>query len=359
MISIIYANRNRDAGRIKIALDSLQNQNETQFEVVFVDYGSQKELVEELYSLFEDYPFATLYALPVSQLLWNKSKALNYGFKMASNPFVFVADVDLVFHPETIKYFYSIAEEDKFFLFPLNYLNRVESLKLEQEYKFEDLNPVRTGFINGMILTSRYAIEKVWGLDEFFHFYGAEDEDFFIRLENAGFQRVNTNKYFFFHNWHSSFSESEDKLLTTKPRIKNIMRINQRHFQRNTEEKRVRPILQKSWGEVISKEKSEILIIPTKTFRIANVLTWIEYFLNEELTSLGGEVIEAVFYEDPYFGSTKYRLKMLLGRQTLAYISMKEINDMVLKTILFKYRDENYSYSISENLKEIHLKIAL
>ena len=66
-----------------------------------------------------------------------------------------------------------------------------------------------------------------------------------------------------------------------------------------------------------------------------------------------------LFVEDTYYNSVKYKIKQLLGKQTQPYFSMKEINDLVLKSILFRYRDYNYSYAISKDFKQIRFIIDL
>ena len=109
MVTIIYANRNRDLNRIKVSFESLKNQTTTNFRVVFVDYGSIDPLVNDLKKLCDNYDFVSPYFLPVSQLLWNKSKALNYGISQTHSPYIFIADVDLIFHPDSIQLFNKIA----------------------------------------------------------------------------------------------------------------------------------------------------------------------------------------------------------------------------------------------------------
>ena len=151
-VTIVYANRNRDLKRIKASFDSLKTQTEANFRVIFVDYGSEEPSVDNLKQLCNSYKFVTTYFLPVSQLLWNKSKALNYGISKTQSPYIFIADVDLIFHPETVTLFNKLAFEVKFFLFRLGYLDRAESEKLTKSYNFEDLNPTRFGEVNGMIL---------------------------------------------------------------------------------------------------------------------------------------------------------------------------------------------------------------
>lgn len=359
MFSFIYAHRNRDTERIKISFESLKKQKLQNFEVIFVDYGSEDGLVKELEKLAGEFPFVQFLHLPVPQILWNKSKALNYGIIKASGDYVFIADIDLVFHPGTSVLWEKLQSPDRFYLFQLGYLDKAESQKLSGNYEFGELKPVRVGEVNGMILTSRESLMRVNGLDEFFHFYGAEDEDLFARLENAGYQREQRKEEYFYHMWHQSFSGSEDKLLTGNPRMKNIMRINQRHFERNRDRRIIRPIRQQGMGRFISPEKAQALKKPDINLEIPNILARVEHFLREELPSRKGEIVQVEFYEDSYYPSMKHQLKKNLGKQSQPYISMKEINDMILKEILFNYRDYNYSFEIREDLKSIIFTIEL
>lgn len=351
--SIIYTHRNRDPERIEISFNSLRKQRLQNFEVIFVDYGSKNGLVKELENIAGEFPFIRFYHLPVPQVLWNKSKALNYGITKASGDYVFIADIDLVFHPDATRFFQEIKTPDKFHLFKLGYLDKTESGKLHSDYNFNILKPSRFGEVNGMILTSRESLMQINGLDEFFHFYGAEDEDLFSRLENASYQKEYRKEEYFYHQWHQSFSGSEDRLLTDNPRVKHIMRINQRHFQFNHEKGIIQPLRQQGMGSYISPERATALQNPDIKLEIPNILARVEHFLREELPSRRGEVVQAEFYEDEYYNTLKYKLKSIIGKQTQPYISLKEVNDMILKEILYNYRDHNYSYSLGKELKRI------
>lgn len=359
MVSIIYSNRNRDVKRIKASLESLQRQSVADFEVIFVDYGSDLTLTGEYKELLSVFSFVKFFPLEVSQLLWNKSRALNFGIKRATFPYIFIADVDLIFHPASVDLFHKLANPEKFFLFKLGYLGQKESKKLNRDYRFEELKPERFGQVNGMILADKEALVGINGLDEFFHFYGAEDEDLFARLENAGYKRILADPEYFYHNWHRSFSGSQEKLLTGNPRVKNIMRINQRHFLRNRERCIQQPLRQKGMGELISPAESDLLKKPSVTFRIPNILAHVEHFLREELPSHTGSVVEVEFLEDSYYRSLKHKLKRFIGKQTQPYCSLKEVNDRLLKEILFLYREHNYSLKIAEDLKSIRFSIKL
>lgn len=359
MITIIYAIRDRELDRVKKTLDSLTLQFFEDFEVVLIDYGSSLNAQHEIKELVSNYDFISFFQLEVSQLLWNKSKALNFGIKQAKGDYIFIADIDLIFHPNSTQLLKDLQSPEKFQLFNLGYLDRYESQKLQAQYYFENLKPTRFGKINGMILTSKESLMKINGLDEFYHFYGAEDEDLFARLETAGYKREVNDTCYFYHNWHRSFLASEDKLLTGNPRVKNIMRINQRHFQENREGRVIRPLRQKGMGVIIEPDASRILNKPGIIIKTPNIPAQVEHLLREKLPSIKNEIIRMEFFEDPYYLSFKYRLKKMTRKQTQPYMSLKEVNDMVLKEILFNYRDHNYSYKVGNDLKSLIFCIQL
>lgn len=358
MITIIYSNRDRDLKRIRCTLESLNKQTDKRFEVIFVDYGSSEVLVKKLRKLFIEYKFVKSYFLPVKQLLWNKSKALNYGILQCITSFIFIADVDHIFHPNWMKNLYKIVDPDYFFLFELGYLSQKESLKINREYKFDDLSVSNFGEVNGMILAPKKAYLDVNGFDEFFHFYGGEDVDLFARMENAGFKKQKFAEKLVYHKWHQSFSGSEDKLMTRKPRLKNIMRLNQRHFISNKRFKRIQPLRQLEIDKNNYSKKVEKLKDPDHTYLVTNIQAHVEHFLNEELRSVTG-VVQVKFEIDPYYYSNKYHIKKLAGKLTQPYISLKEVNDLLLKKIVFDFRDSNYAFEISEDLKNIDFRIEL
>ena len=140
MISIIYANRNREVERIKASLDSLVRQTDERFEVIFVDYGSDKKLVKEYEALFNTFKFVQFFSLEVSQLLWNKSKALNYGIQKSASEWIFIADVDILFSPDTFEFLNNLTTtSENFYLFKLGYLDKHQSQKLYAGDEFNSL----------------------------------------------------------------------------------------------------------------------------------------------------------------------------------------------------------------------------
>lgn len=359
MVTILYAYRNRELSRIKASLDSLQNQSDPVFKVLFVDYGTYHELAQAMQKLVESYSFATYFYVHARSLLWNKSKALNYGIKQVHTEYVFVADVDLIFSPDTLAYFKKILHPDKVNLFKLGYLDQQNSLQLTKPYQFEALKPKHYGSINGMILVSKKALEKVQGYDTFFHFYGAEDVDLCSRLANAGLEISNNTATYFYHNWHIIYNTYNDQKMSVAPRLYNIKRINQQHYFNGSNNRLVVPNRQSDFGSVVSEEDQIFIEKPTVTIEFANIHALVYLFFNEQIKTFANEVVRVIVKEDVYYKSTKHFLKKILRKQSQPYISMKEVNDIILSKIVFEYRDANYAYHIADDLKTITFTIRL
>lgn len=60
-ISIVIGFRNRELARVKNALDSLANQSLKDFELIFIDYGSDESIAQETRTVVGSYNFAKYY----------------------------------------------------------------------------------------------------------------------------------------------------------------------------------------------------------------------------------------------------------------------------------------------------------
>ena len=123
MITIIYPYRNRDIQRVEKSLDSLRDQTCANFEVKFVDYGSQSQLATRIKQLCSAYSFVHYYWKPTSRQPWNKSRALNSVIKNLETNFCFIADVDLIFHSEFIEKAVRLQEDEKSIYFQVGFLH--------------------------------------------------------------------------------------------------------------------------------------------------------------------------------------------------------------------------------------------
>lgn len=357
--TIIYAFRNRDAQRVKMSLDSLQQQTAQGCEVVFVDYGSEATFAKAVKEVVTSFDFASYHYVGHPGLLWNKSKALNYGIKQAKNDFILINDVDVILHPITLENFQRLCIPETFTLFKIGYLPETVSLEHIAKTPFEELKPGHTGDTFGIGLFPKAALQQVHGLDEFFHFYGSEDEDLNARLQHAGFKCNRENQLFFLHLWHPRYPQKKDKQLTVQPRLYNAQRINQQHFLHQKRKGDTKALHQEYWGECYTPKDNDTLTTPEIAIRLPNIKAVVIHFLREELKNYQGKVVSVLFYEDPYYKSMKYILKSLLGKQSQPYLSIKAMNDEVLKAIVFDYRQHNYSYRVAGDLKEIHFVIAM
>lgn len=358
-ITILYAFRNRDAQRVQLSLQSLQQQSVQDFEVVFVDYGSETVYTQAVEPVVTAFDFASYHYVGHPGLLWNKSKALNYGVKQAAGEYIFIADVDILFHSETLQLFQQIANPKKAYLFHLSYLSKKVTKSLETTSQFYDLPVKHTGVVNGMVLTSKKSLFDINGVDDFFHFYGSEDVDLFQRLEFSGQQLIQRDENYFLHQWHTIYNSYDDSKLSIIPRLFNIKRINQQHYLSNKEQNVSIAHQQQKWGHCFTPEDKEQLAHPEINLRLPNIEAVVIHFLREELKNYSGKVVSIVFYEDRYYTSLKYKIKTLLGKQSQPYMSMKAVNDEALKTIVFDYRNHNYEYRVAEDLKEIHFILDL
>lgn len=359
-ISILYAYRNREAQRIKNSLKSLANQNESNFEVVFVDYGSDDVFANTIQKVIESFSFASYHYMAHPGLLWNKSKALNYAASKAKGEFVFVADVDICFDTNAIRTFLSLANTSQFCLFKLSYLKQEVTQKQIESGKFNENQIKHHGHVNGMILVSKTNFLAVEGYDEFYHFYGSEDVDFYERLKNSGIEEHKNKDTLFFHQWHPIYNAINDSVLEVTPRFFNIKKINQQHFLFQQKQKAVKPILHQKINQYTWQKDNQLLTSDaTKSIIINNDHAKVWHLFKVVLPTLKKDIVHIRIEDDDYFSSLKYRLKKQLKKPDRLPMPMKAVNDLILEEIVLKYRHHNYTFKIGEDLKSITFIIQL
>lgn len=356
--TIIYAYRDREPNRVRLSLLSLKKQKHLNLKVIFVDYGSAPYYSEKIKQVVESFEFVTYYYIGHEGLLWNKSKALNYGITKAKTDFIFIADVDILVASNFSEVIESLVKPNQFSLFKIGYLPESITSDIIEKSNFEALKPKHHGDTFGIGLFPKIALEKVGGLDEFFHFYGSEDEDLNFRVIAAGYKLDRYESNLLLHQWHERYPQKTKKELTELPRLTNIQRINQRHFLRHKEKQEfeIDEILGRKY---YTKSDYKTLEKPTKIIEIDNIEAKVIHILNYELPLFKSDIVKIVFKESAYYNSSKYILKTTLNKLTQPYLSMKQVNDLVLQKILFNYRNDNYVYKVSKDLKTIEFTIDL
>ncbi|MEP3836597.1 MAG: glycosyltransferase [Algibacter sp.] len=356
--SIIYAFRNREPNRIRLSLLSLKNQTSKNFEVVFIDYGSTSYYSKPIKEVVESFEFVSYYYVGHEGLLWNKSKALNYGLTKAKTSAIFIADVDVIVAPSFAETIASLIKTNQFSLFKIGYLPENISPKVIEISNFKELKAKHFGDTFGVGLFPKKALQKVGGLDEFFHFYGSEDEDLNFRLIVSGCKLNRCELHVLLHQWHERYPQKLKEQLTISPRLTNIQRINQRHYLRHKEKQEFQ-LNDVQDRKYYTPSDYNTLSKPSEVIEIENIEAHVNHFLNYELPLVNSMILKVVFKESHYSTTSKYKLKKALNKQTQPYLSMKQVNDFILQKILFNYRDHNYKYQVAKDLKTIEFTIDL
>jgi len=201
LISIIVGYRNRELERVKRSMDSIAAQTCTNFELIFVDYGSDIEISKSVKVLIESYQFAKYIYIDTRGMFWNRAHALNIGAKNVKGDILLFYDIDLIISSSFLEDLASIKFEDTFYTFSCFYL--------PQDFNYK-LNLFSAGIHCEQNYVGLHAIKKdlfvsINGFDEYFMVWGGEDDDLYMRLSKKGLKRqhMNTSKYKIFHQWHS------------------------------------------------------------------------------------------------------------------------------------------------------------
>ena len=356
-ISLLFAYRDRDQSRIFHSMKSLQQQTDPDFQVIFVDYGSSERNSEATRETLSSFPFVEYFYVAHPGLLWNKSKAFNYGIRKSESEYIVTADIDVIFHPEFVENTRRIASTENYTVFSYAYLQKKESKDVSKR-EFSELKPSHTGYITGSGVYPKVFLEKIHGFDEFYHFYGSEDEDLFLRLEHAGLKRKKEEMNMLAHQWHPRYPFEEKNKLSLIPKINNIRRINMEHYRRTKETGKIIPDKQEKWGECYTKEDLLKLQKPGEIFTPDTRESSVVHFLHELLPKSEG-VIEMIFNKNEQDVNIRNLVKRILGKESEPVWSLKQVNDEILKLILFRYREYNYEYKVDEDLRSLSLRIDL
>lgn len=357
MFTIIYPYRDRDEERVKRSLDSLAQQTDRSFEVSFVDYGSKPDLAKNIEGLVQQYEFASYNYHAVEYQPWNKSRALNWVIRSLEGGYCFVADIDMIFHPEFVQTAIELQKPGQVVYFKTGFLTREETAK-SRDFEDYEVDFYSNDQATGLSMFPVEALRAVGGFDEFYHFWGAEDTDVHIRLRN------NSTKVTFYeerslmlHQWHPSYRSKESDRLSSLLQVTGIVQINHRHMARAKEDK-ITQVNSGHWGFIQSKVQT--LALQENERHATQFLAKkevIDEFLFAQLPQLPDGVHSFEFVDDPYEKSLKYKTKKGLGKKVPSYYSLKEVNDKLLLHIISFYRNYPYIYRIRKDGSSILFSI--
>jgi hypothetical protein len=357
MLVLIYPYRNRNIERIKRSLDSLKNQSVNDFTDEFVDYGSKLEIGSKVESLLKNYNFVDYQYFPTQFQPWNKCKALNSVIKRLNGGFCFVADVDMIFHPEFIAKAISLQKENTSTYFKVGFLTEAESANTKDYHDYKVDFESEEG-ATGLTMFPVQALQKLHGFDEFYHFWGAEDSDMHLRLRNDG-QSVNffASEVLMLHQWHPGYRSKETSKVTEELQLSSIVQLNHRHLKQ-AEANKSTTVNKNDWGTPLIESEFELLQnFKGEAQHISNTKDAIDHFLFCELSEVKKEVSRFIIRFDEFQNSLKYKAKKGLGKKVPTYYSMKEVNDRLLLHIISFYRTCPYNYQVFEADNSIQLTI--
>ncbi|WP_434037638.1 glycosyltransferase family 2 protein [Formosa sp. 4Alg 33] len=215
-LSIIVGFKNRDLTRIKRFLNSLENQTFKDFELIFVDYGSDLNIAREVKQLVNLFGFAQYIYNDTRGWPWNRSHALNSGLKFAQGEYILFSDVDLIYSPKFIEQSCAVINKDgqyfmQFYLLPENY-STWDSIEIEDSF-----NLTAKGTKGAIHFVNKEKLLSIGGFDEFYCFWGQEDIDLFGRLETLGLKESWLSiDAPVFHQWHPIVSNTKSYFFPEK-----------------------------------------------------------------------------------------------------------------------------------------------
>ena len=355
MTTIILTNRNRGLQIVKKCLLSLKQQTVQTFKVLLVDYGSHKTYQEQLHLVAENYEFVTLIQCDTQQQLWCKSRAINIALKQCKTTFVFVGDIDMLYHPKFIEKLNKLKNKNTAIYFQVGFLNKEESKQIKnfKDYKISFKSKKEA---TGMTLFNTQTLMAINGYDEFYNGWGSEDTDVHVRLKNVGF-KVNffDKEVLLLHQWHSKQYRTKNSL---EPFHSSLEQTNSEYLKLTALSKQIKANLGFQWGNY-NKLDYEQLSKTDLTFKITNSEAQVKAFINRILLTEKNKIIHVTVSTHNEYKSLKQSIKKMLGKKTISFLSMKPVNDMLLESIISNLRNSAYKFQYDVKAKKILLTIKL
>ena len=203
--SFLVPYRNRDLVRVERCLRSIQHQELTDFEIVFVDYGSDEPMKSQIQHLCGQFPTLHYVYLNTQGWFWSRAAALNEAFRHAKGKYAIVVDIDIMFPPHFLDYYHQHITPTTAYQYQCYYVT--EEFKDYENINYTAQHPYKVSEIagaGGLLVLPIAAVRAIGGFDEYFCVWGMEDIDFKIRLRNSGIQLLPTDfsQVKTFHQWH-------------------------------------------------------------------------------------------------------------------------------------------------------------
>ncbi len=216
--SFIVPYRNRNTEVAKRCLYSLQNQkiNSITYEVIFIDYGSNNSISDELEFFCKDLDKINYVFNEVRGMFWSRSASINNGIYLAKGEYCIIADVDMIYSSNFLEEVNSNINQNILLHYQCFYLNEHfdyqkhlenHSLKVDNLNQFEKSSKESA---MGIVVIPTKKLREIGAFDEYYRLWGIEDKDLNRRLLNYDYDEklemkwLNAEKSPVFHQWHSA-----------------------------------------------------------------------------------------------------------------------------------------------------------
>ncbi len=238
-ITVIITIRNREAWRIEHQVKSIrENGASPHFHIV--DYGSDSTYATEYEEICKNLnlQYTHMYS---EGLPWNKCRALNYGAKIATTPFIVTSDVDMIYEGNPFQWCLENYSD--------KHMYHIETYWLPSNGDKHKATYAGHGNSGGFQFISKKAFEEIKGYDERIVYWGAEDIDWPDRLTLQGYTQIWIPKDFkIYHQWHSKEENGYKRPITASYNTSKFVL-----------ENKFEPVLSKNWGKTLEKKDRPIL----------------------------------------------------------------------------------------------------
>lgn len=208
--SVVIGFRNRDIVRVTRCIESFAAQTLQNFELIFVDYGSDPEIASSVKKFLNNYSFIKYIYNDTRGWFWNRAHALNTGLVNSAGTYIISSDIDMIHAPNFMEALDRTVEPRTLYHYRCYYLpeNFHDSILLNAGDNL-DL-PVSSEEAQGLLVVERAACQQVNGWNEKFKIYGGEDNDMSRRLVNSGLHIhwLPPDTFVTYHQWHPSHKKS-------------------------------------------------------------------------------------------------------------------------------------------------------
>jgi glycosyltransferase involved in cell wall biosynthesis len=246
--SFLIPFRNREIERVKNCLKSISEQTLNDYEVIFIDYGSDEVISNEVEKLVLSFGFKYIFT-DTRGMFWNQNHALNIGLKKGQNNYIIRLDIDIILPSFFLQKISAEIEPNNFINCKCRYATasfNLEQFTQEQLLKLPQSETVATGLC---MIVSRQKLLEINGFDEYYILWGFDDLDTTKRLTGSGLKHhwIDASSLSLLHQWHPTHYND---------RIKNLYKVKMKYYISNAENNH------KIFGEITqSSDRSALSIL--------------------------------------------------------------------------------------------------